>query len=504
MELLEGSTLRERLTSGPLPVRKAIDIAVQIARGLGAAHAKGIVHRDLKPENVFLIDDGQVKILDLGLARQVSGAEQSGAMQTMAATDPGTVMGTVGYMAPEQVRGKAVDARADLFSFGAVLYEMVSGQRAYQRDTAADTMTAILTQDPPELVGSRPDLPPALDRIIRHCLEKNPNERFQSARDVAFALEALSGSATSHLSGAAPALSGPSRRWRVPALVAGVAIAALAAGMGLERIRQPAPSRIEFETKTWDAQSVTNARFGPDGQTLFFSAKKAGTVPSLFTIPPGAVSADVIGGPGTQLLAVSPKGELAVLTGARLTHHRIYTGTLSRMTRDGAARPWLEHVSELDYAPDGTTVAVVRTVNGRWQLEYPIGTVLYIAQTGYVSDPRIAPDGTRVAFMDHPLAGDDRGTVKVVDTSGRVVTLTREYLGRGGPGLVARQPHRVLCAPGFERAVRRGGRECERDACRAPGGHRPGLRGRGRHGARRPAAAPARRGAHLDSRARAG
>ena len=233
-------------------------------------------------------------------------------------------------------------------------------------------------------------------------------------------------------SGAALAVSKPSRGWRMPALVAGVAIAAVAAGMAVERSRQPAPSRIDFETKTWEEQSVTNARFGPDGQTVFFSARKSGTVPSLFTIAPGAVSADVIGGPGTQLLAVSSKGELAVLTGAKVAHHRIYTGTLSRMTRDGAARPWLDHVSELDYASDGTTVAIVRTVNGRWQLEYPIGTVLYIAQTGYVSDPRIAPDGTRVAFMDHPLAGDDRGTVKVVDTSGRVATLTREYWGEEG------------------------------------------------------------------------
>jgi serine/threonine protein kinase len=432
-ELLRGETLRARLGGGPLPVRKAVDIAVQIARGLGAAHGKGIVHRDLKPENIFLVDDGQVKILDFGLARQAAAADHSGATQTMAGTDPGTVMGTVGYMAPEQVRGQAVDARADVFAFGAMLYEMVSGQRAFQRDTAADTMTAILTQDPPELTGSRPELSPALDKIIRHCLEKNANERFQSARDIAFALDALSGSnVSSSASGAAPIVSTRSRRWQVPALVAGVAVVALAAGIALDRSLQPAPTRIEFETKTWDAQTVTNARFGPDGQTLFFSAAKSGTVPSLYTIPPGAVAPQIIGEPGTLLLAVSSKGELAVLTGATLTHHRIYAGTLSRMTRDGAARPWLEHVSELDYAPDGDTVAVVRTVNDRWQVEYPLGKVLYTAPTGYVSDPRVSPDGTRVAFMDHPLAGDDRGTVKVVDASGRVSTLTGEYWGEEG------------------------------------------------------------------------
>src|SRR5688572_15874102 len=211
-ELLEGETLRTRIQQGPLPLRKATDIAMQIARGLAAAHDKGIVHRDLKPENVFVRNDGQVKILDFGLAR--STAPSSGTTETVAAvTDPGTVMGTVGYMAPEQMRGQAVDARTDLFALGTVLYEMLSGQRAFKGDTAADTMIAIVKEDPPELTALRPEIPPALQRIVRHCLEKNPVERFQSARDVAFALEsatesgatsvheAVSGSATS----AAPA-----------------------------------------------------------------------------------------------------------------------------------------------------------------------------------------------------------------------------------------------------------------------------------------------------------
>jgi hypothetical protein len=431
MELLAGKTLRERLADGPLTVRKAVDAGVQIARGLGSAHGKGIVHRDLKPENIFLLDDGQVKLLDFGLARQALAGDHGG--ETIAETDPGTVMGTMGYMAPEQVRGQAVDARADLFAFGAVLYEMVSGRRAFQRDTAADTMTAILTQDPPELAGSRPDLPPALDRIIRHCLEKNPNERFQSARDVAFALDALSGSVPSQASGAVLAAVTRPRRWQTPAIAAIVAAVSLAGGMAIERGRQPGPGRIEFEAKTWEPQSITNARFGPDGETLFFSATADTTAPSLYAIPPGAVTPQLIAGPGTQLLAVSSKGELAVMTGARRLHHRIFAGTVSRMTRDGAARAWLEHVSELDYAPDGVSAAIVHSVNGRWQIEYPIGTPIYVAQSGYVSDLRVSPDGGRVAFMDHLLSGDNRGTVKVVDASKRVSTLTRdEYWGEEG------------------------------------------------------------------------
>jgi serine/threonine protein kinase len=161
-ELLEGETLRERLTHGALPVRRAIDCAVQIARGLGAAHDKGLVHRDLKPENVFLLPDGQVKILDFGLARAITSATGgSGATETVAAlTDPGTVMGTVGYMAPEQVRGQVLDARADLFAFGLVLHEMLAGQRAFLRETGAETMTAILKEDPPDLSSLRQDVAP--------------------------------------------------------------------------------------------------------------------------------------------------------------------------------------------------------------------------------------------------------------------------------------------------------------------------------------------------------
>ena len=202
MELLNGETLRDRLAAGgALPLRKAVETAIHIARGLSAAHDKQLVHRDLKPENVFLTRDGQVKILDFGIAKGMfreSSDTGAAATETAAAsTDPGSVIGTAGYMAPEQVRGHAVDARTDLFALGAVLYEMLCGQRAFRGETHAETMTAILREDPPDLSVTRTETPPALDRIVRHCLEKNPEERFQSARDVAFALEALSGSGTS-------------------------------------------------------------------------------------------------------------------------------------------------------------------------------------------------------------------------------------------------------------------------------------------------------------------
>ena len=196
-ELLEGETLRAQLMDGALPVRKAVDYAAQMAQGLAAAHDKGITHRDLKPENVFVTADGRVKILDFGLAKQVrpasaANATDSPTMGTL--TDPGIVMGTVAYMAPEQARGQAVDSRADLFSFGAVLYEMLTGRPAFRRETATDTMVAILKEDPPELATVDPKIPAALARLVEHCLEKSPAARYQSARDIAFALEALAGS----------------------------------------------------------------------------------------------------------------------------------------------------------------------------------------------------------------------------------------------------------------------------------------------------------------------
>src|ERR1039457_2153778 len=194
-ELLEGETLRQVLAGGKLSARKAIDYAIQIAQGLAAAHEKGIVHRDLKPENLFVTKDGRVKILDFGLAKLTHAEEGSQATNlptASAGTEPGMVLGTLGYMSPEQVRGRPADLRSDLFSFGAILYEMLAGQRAFRGDSAADTMSAILKEDPPDISATNQNVPPGLDPIVRHCLEKSPEQRFQSARDLAFDLEALS------------------------------------------------------------------------------------------------------------------------------------------------------------------------------------------------------------------------------------------------------------------------------------------------------------------------
>ncbi len=422
-ELLEGETLRERLASGPLPLRKVVDCGVQIAKGLAAAHDKGIVHRDLKPENLFLLKDGRLKILDFGIARAVS----PDAVTMAASTDPGVVIGTVGYMAPEQVRGQAVDQRADLFSLGAVLYEMLSGRRAFQRDTAAETMTAILRDDPPEITDVRAPLPPGLDRIVRHCLEKNPAERFQSSGDVAFAIEALSGTSTGAVPAVGARASGP-RRWTLPAAALAVLLAAVPAAFVIgRRSASPGPPHdVKIEAKTFDPQYITNARFMPDDQTIVFSAARAGNVPELYISRASNAAPQALGRERTHLLSVSSTGELAVLTDVTFIGHRLYYGTLARMSQDEAPRPWMDHVREADWAPNASDLAIVRYLGGFDRLEFPAGKVLY--QTGgYVSDLRVSPDGRRLAFVDHQLRFDDRGWVKLVDGDGTIRTLAGEF-----------------------------------------------------------------------------
>ena len=285
-ELLDGTTLRQALTTR-LAVRKAVDIATQIARGLAAAHDKGIVHRDLKPENVFLLNDGQVKILDFGLAKATIEAKSSDT-ETLGGTDPGTVLGTVGYMSPEQVRAEPVDARSDLFSLGAILYEMLSGRRAFQRDTTAETMTAILKEDPPDLTLARGDLPPALDGIVRHCLERNPAERFQSARDLVFNLQTQSSASGSVALDAVRGRSrvGFARREIVAWALLLVAVSAIAAlffrsapkiggRSSAARFQVMAPDKTQWSSPLGAPEGSNSGTIAPDGRTLAFVALDA-------------------------------------------------------------------------------------------------------------------------------------------------------------------------------------------------------------------------------------
>ena len=279
-ELLEGETLRKRIAGTPLSQRRAVDYAVQIAHGLAAAHEKGIIHRDLKPDNIFVTNDGRVKILDFGLAKltQPDGHQVLADASTRRVdTDSGVVMGTVGYMSPEQLKGRKADQRSDIFSFGAVLYEMLSGRRAFQGDSTAETMSAILREDPPELSETNQRISPALERLVHHCLEKNPEERFHSASDLAFAIEALSGSAASldnTVTVSIPNIRSRSRERLIwIAVIAVLLIAAIALVLSnLRRAPQQAQT-MRFLISPTDQTSFTGAVISPDGRRVVINVR---------------------------------------------------------------------------------------------------------------------------------------------------------------------------------------------------------------------------------------
>ena len=419
-ELLEGETLRERLRNGPLASRKAIDYAAQVARGLAAAHEKGIVHRDLKPENIFLTNDGRAKILDFGLAK-LTRPEASDASETLTqqvGTDAGTVMGTVGYMAPEQVRGKPADARSDIFAFGAILYEMLSGKRAFHGDSSADTMSAILKEDPPELSETNRNVSPALERIVRHCLEKNPAERFQSARDVAFNLDALTDISTPSRSGvrAIPEEKSASR-WLLPLVGAAALVASWVAVYVIAHrggVSNPTFHEITFRNGTiWDA------RFAPDGQTILYGAAWDGRPQEIFSTRFDSTDSRSVGLTPAQILAISTKGEMAIAQNPIASLAFVQTATLARVAlAGGAPREVLDNVCWADWTPDGQSLAVIRqnlAINNT-RLEFPVGTVIYEPQ-GWVSHVRFSSSGNYLGIIDHVSSGDD-GRVVIIDSYG--------------------------------------------------------------------------------------
>ena len=427
-ELLEGLMLREHVRRGPLPIRKAIDYAIQIAHGLAAAHDKGIVHRDLKPENLFVTKDGRIKILDFGLAKLIQPKAQPDAdtLTLDAQTEPGMVMGTVGYMSPEQVRGEPTDNRADIFPFGAILYEMLSGKRAFQGATAADTMGAILKDDPPSLSDFTPPSPLALQRIVYRCLEKNPAERFHSAWDLGFALEGLSTAPDSAL--AVTGAKAKRQKW----VLISIAVAALAfiAATALLVGRHFAPTTpIRFEDVVLRRGQFWQARFAPDRRTVVYGAVFRFGEDDLYVADASTQVGRSLGIPDAGLLAVSQNGELAVL----LSPHQIFqysgnsiVGTLARVPLSGGTpRAVVENVQSADWSPDGSQLAVSRysPEQKHYLLEYPLGHVLY-ETSGYISDVRVAPDGSLVAFMDHPEVGDTIGGVAVVDRAGKRKTIS--------------------------------------------------------------------------------
>ncbi len=423
-EFLEGQSLRDTLAVGTLSRRRLIEYALDVAKGLAAAHEKGIVHRDLKPDNIFITRDDRVKVLDFGLAKQVPDAASDSATMTGAVpTIPGTVMGTVGYMSPEQVRGLPLDHRSDIFSFGAVLYEMASGTRAFRGDSSVETMNAILKEEVPELSESGVHVSPGLERIIRRCLEKKPERRFQSASDLAFALDALSaGSGISQPVGSTPLATKKTRlAWIVAALAALVLIAC-----GFWFFRQAGPSLGKFSQISFRPAYIRAARFAP-GRTIVYAASVNGGPMTLFSTRTDTFEAQPLN-LTADLLSVSHSSELAVSLGRDFDLVWTPVGRLAKAPLGGGAtRELLDDVIDADWNKDGTDLAVARRVGNQFRLEYPAGKVLY-QTAGYISDVRFSPAGDQIAFLDHGLIGDDRGVVSVIDLEGhRRRVLTQEF-----------------------------------------------------------------------------
>ena len=433
MEKVEGRSLRELLAGGPQPVRKLLDMAVQMSEGLAKAHAAGIVHRDLKPENVMVSKDGFVKILDFGLAKLAEvPAGDASRLPTMAeaATRPGIVLGTVGYMSPEQASGQAADFRSDQFSFGSILYEMATGKRAFQKPTGVETMSAIIREEPEPIGQANPRAPVPLRWIVERCLAKDPDERYASTQDLARDLRSirdhLSETSVSAETVAAPAAATKlDRRRRMGLVAAAAAVVILAAGFLAGRLTSGrGVSNPSFQRLTFRRGSILDARFAPDGKTVVYGASWEGNPPEIYAAQSGSPESRSLGLPPADVLAVSPSGELAILENSHYVLGWERRGTLARVPlAGGAPRQVLEDVQDADWSPDGKELAVARESGGRRRLEYPIDKVLY-ETSGWISNVRVSPDGRWIAFLDHPQRGDSLGSLAVVDASRRKKTLT--------------------------------------------------------------------------------
>jgi Tol biopolymer transport system component len=437
MELVDGRNLRELLASGPLPLRKTLEIAGQIADGLAAAHACGLVHRDLKPQNVMVGRDGRVKILDFGLAKKSSAGALSGSAETgvedPSLTTPGTILGTVGYMSPEQARGEPADFRSDQFSLGVVLYELSTGRRAFERGSSIETLSAILRDEPAPLTADA-SLPAPFAWIVERCLAKEPEGRYASTHDLASDIRGLWGHLASASGAVAPHPTAPPRRRLSRILGAAAALLAAAALGGLAASRWgAAPPTPAFEQLTFRRGSVWSARFAPDGKTVIYGAAWDGQPFRLFRKGPHGSASRELELPDANLLDVSSSGQLAAaLKSTAVPPGGTTVGTMAVAPLEGGAPREIEkEVLFADWTPDGRELAVARLANGRTVLEFPAGRKVYETD-GIVTFPRVSPGGDLLAFLDHPSHTDDRGTVVVVDRTGKTRKLTGEWASAQG------------------------------------------------------------------------
>jgi eukaryotic-like serine/threonine-protein kinase len=450
MEMLEGQTLKHRITEKPLSFDQVLDVGIQIADALDAAHAKGIIHRDIKPANIFVTKRLQAKVLDFGLAKlapeRVGAGVGSSALPTVAAeqllTSPGTAVGTVAYMSPEQVRGSELDARTDLFSFGAVLYEMATGRQAFTGTTSGVISEAILNRPPAPPSRINPDLPAEFELILGKALEKDPEMRCQTAAELRADLKRLKRETESGRSAAGPVFSGvekagpktgaPARPAWIPiGLAAAIALAAGLAGGFFIAKRQPQAAQLVYHQLTYRRGTVYGARFAPDGQTIIYSAAWEGQPLELYSTRTESPESTSLGHSGVQILGMSSTGEMAVSLRARYGAFQQF-GTLARLPlAGGAPREILDQVNWADWSKDGANLAIVRGQSGFAQLEFPIGKALY-KTPGWIGDVRISPKGDQIAFLDHPVLADDGGSVMVVDLEGNHKTVSSGWVSEQG------------------------------------------------------------------------
>jgi dipeptidyl aminopeptidase/acylaminoacyl peptidase len=428
LELVEGQTLAERLAAGALPVENALEIARQIASALEAAHEKGIIHRDLKPANVKLTPEDSAKVLDFGLAKGLADESTELASDpslsptlTMAATRAGLILGTAAYMSPEQARGKPVDKRTDIWAFGCVFYELLTGRQAFPGETASDTIAKILEREP-DWQALPSNTPLKVRELLQRCLRRDDRNRLHDIADARIETEEV----LADPSGAvAVAVDRPGRKtfgsrwlsWTVAA--AALVVVALAAGYLVGSRNRPVVTEIDYRQLTFRRGTITGARFSPDGSTVVYSAIWEGEPSEVFTTSPGNPESRALGLRSAGLLGISSSGELAVALEFELVDSFDRAGTLANLplATSTAPRELLKNVRWADWSPDGAEFALVRREGRVRRLEYPMGTVLR-ETSGWISHPQISPDGGTVAFLEHPYVNDDRGFVALVDRSG--------------------------------------------------------------------------------------